>query len=260
MFRSEGDAGRQSPSRPKVALITGAASGIGRAMVDVFVERGYEVVAVDVAEAGMRGDRVSTRTADVADGAAVDALVAGVIESHGRIDVLCNNAGIPDRFEGVAECTDETWRAVLDVNLSGAFYACRRAVPAMLVAGGGVIVNTASVASFRGGEAGVAYTVAKHGLLGLTRSIAAMYGADGIRCVAIAPGPVTTGITQLNARRRQAGEMSVRGLATAAKTVALRERWLEPREVAEVAGFVASDAGAALNGCCIPADAGRSVF
>lgn len=248
-------------SAVKTALITGAASGIGKAMVEVFGEHGYSVVAVDVLPVDLQGfDNVTCRTADVSDAVAVEALIGDALQSHGRIDVLCNNAGIPDRFEGVAECDDDIWRAVLGVNLSGAFYACRRVVPAMLAAGGGVIVNTASVASFRGGEAGVAYTVAKHGLLGLTRSIAAMYGADGIRCVAIAPGPVTTGITALNARRRQAGEMSERGLATAARTASLRERWLEPRQVAEVAAFVAGDAGSALNGCCIPADLGRSVY
>jgi len=248
-------------SQVKSALITGAASGIGKAMVEVFVERHYTVVAVDIQEPDLRGlDGVSSVIADVSDAGAVNRLIDDVLQRLGRIDVLCNNAGIPDRFEGVAECGDDVWRAVLEVNLCGAFFACRRVVPAMLAAGGGVIVNTASVASFRGGEAGVAYTVAKHGLLGLTRSIAAMYGADGIRCVAIAPGAVTTGITHLNAQRRQAGEMDARGLGTAAKTAALRARWLEPRQIAEVAAFMASDAASALNGCCVPADLGRSVF
>jgi NAD(P)-dependent dehydrogenase (short-subunit alcohol dehydrogenase family) len=249
---------------PRIVLITGAASGIGRAMVDAFRNEYAAVVAVDIDDNALSGLEsnagVSARQADVSDRGAVESLVDSVLAEHGQIDVLCNNAGIPDRFEGVSECTDETWQRILAVNLSGAFYACRRTVPAMLAAGRGVIVNTASVAGFRGGEAGVAYTVAKHGLIGLTQSIAAMYGDDGVRCVAICPGPVTTGITAVNAGRRERGEMSARGLATAAKTGALRQRWLSPSQVAEIAVFAASDAASALNGCAIPADGGRMVY
>src|SRR5581483_5954328 len=170
--------------------VTGAASGIGRAMVEAFRAAGDEVIAADIAAgplAELAGlDRVTTAVTDVSQRTEVDALVDRIVSSHGRLDVVCNNAGIPDRFMGVGECTDEEWLEVIAVNLSGPFYVSRRAVQAMLAGGrGGVIINTASVASFRGGEAGVAYTAAKHGLIGLTRSTTAMYADDGIRCVAI---------------------------------------------------------------------------
>lgn len=248
----------------RTVLITGAASGIGRAMVDAFHAGGAAVVAADIDAGGLGAmdgiDGITTAIVDVADRRGVDALIEGTVQRHGRLDVLCNNAGIPDRFEGVSECTDEEWERILAVNLTGAFYASRRAVQAMLITGGGVIINTASVASFRGGEAGVAYTVAKHGLAGLTRSMAAMYGDDGIRTVAICPGPVTTGITRLNAKRREAGEMSARGEATARRTAALRTRWLDPGDIAAIAVFLASDAASALNGAFVPAESGRMAF
>jgi NAD(P)-dependent dehydrogenase (short-subunit alcohol dehydrogenase family) len=155
----------------------------------------------------------------------VERMIAAALEAHDHIDILCNNAGVPDLFQGAAECTDEEWDRSLAVNLTGAFLASRLALRHMVQRGSGVIINTGSVASFRGGEAGVAYTAAKHGLIGLTRSIAAMYGPDGIRCVAICPGPVTTGITKLNASRRKAGLLDARGQEMARRTAALRWRW-----------------------------------
>lgn len=240
--------------------MTGAASGIGRAMVEAFRNARARVVAADIApDPGWPADVLSIQ-ADVSRADDVERIVSQSLRLAGRIDVLCNNAGIPDRFEGADECSDETWERTLAVNLHGPFLMTRRVLGPMLARRAGVIINTASVASFRGGEAGVAYTVAKHGLLGLTRSVAAMYGEDGIRCLAICPGPVTTGITRLNAERRAAGELSRRGQATAAKTAALRWRWAEPAEVAALAVFAAGDEAAALNGCAIPADSGRMLF
>ena len=251
-------------SDSRVALVTGAASGIGRAMVEAFRAREYVVVGFDVSggelEVLARDTGAGVELVDVSDPVAVDDAIDRLLERRGRLDVLCNNAGIPDRFQGAAECPEEEWQRVLAVNLSGAFHTSRRALPAMISSGGGVIVNIASVAAFRGGEAGVAYTASKHGLIGLTRSIAAMYGDDGIRCLAICPGPVSTGITRLNARRRERGEMSERGEATARRTAAVRGRWLEPREIADIAVFAASDSASALNGCSIPAETGRMAF
>lgn len=248
----------------KVALITGAASGIGLAMVEGFREAGARVLAADLDADRLaplqRLTGVHTMVTDMGDPKQVDRMVDAAITRYGGLHILCNNAGRPDRFQGAGECTDEEWERGLAVNLTGPFLASRRAIPIMLAAGGGVIINTASVAGLRGGEAGVAYTAAKHGLIGLTRSIAAMYGEDGIRCVAICPGPVTTGMTRVNAERRAAGLLSPRGEATARKTAALRWRWAEPREIAELALFVASDQGKVLNGCAIPADSGRMVF
>jgi NAD(P)-dependent dehydrogenase (short-subunit alcohol dehydrogenase family) len=248
----------------KVAVVTGAASGIGLAMVTVFVEAGAKVVAADISADGLReiegSPGVLTVTTDVRESTDVDRMIAAAVEAHQHIDIVCNNAGVPDLFEGAADCSDEEWQRSLSVNLTAAFLVSRLALRQMLPRRSGVIINTGSVASFRGGEAGVAYTAAKHGIIGLTRSIAAMYAEDGVRCVAICPGPVATGITKLNAERRAAGLINAKGLEMAKRTAALRWRWSDPREIAELALFLASDAAVALNGCAIPADSGRMVF
>ena len=250
--------------RDKVAVVTGAASGIGLAMTRAFVRAGAKVVAVDISAEGLQTIEgevgVLTVRADIASAPDVERMIATALEAHEHVDILCNNAGVPDLFQGAAECTDEEWHRSLAVNLTGAFLATRLALRHMVPRGAGVIINTGSVASFRGGEAGVAYTAAKHGLIGLTRSVAAMYGQDGIRCVAICPGPVTTGITKLNAARRTAGLLDGRGQEMSKRTAALRWRWSDPAEIAELALFLASDGAAALNGCAIPADSGRMAF
>lgn len=230
-------------------------------MVDAFVAAGYHVTAIDLDAERLKllegTADVSAVVLDVTERSELTAAIDEVVRLHGRLDVLCNNAGIPDRFEGVTECEDMVWDRVLSVNLTAAFVASRAAAAAMLQAGRGVILNTASVAGLRGGEAGVAYTVSKHGLIGLTRSIAAMYGDEGVRCVAICPGPVATGMAEINAARRSAGRLSSRGQAMALKTAPLRGRRAEPREVAQLAVFLASDACALLNGCCVEAESGR---
>jgi NAD(P)-dependent dehydrogenase (short-subunit alcohol dehydrogenase family) len=248
----------------KVAVVTGAGSGIGLAMARAFAGVGVKVVAADIAPARLtpleKVPGLSTVRADVGKAADVSRMIEFALQAHGQLDILCNNAGVPDLFQGAGDCTDEQWDRSLAVNLTAAFLASRAAIPAMLKVGAGVIINTGSVASFRGGEAGVAYTVAKHGLIGLTRSIAAMYGRERIRCVAICPGPVTTGITKLNAERRAEGLLDRRGEETAKLTAGLRWRWAEPEEIAELALFLASDHASALNGCAIPADSGRMAY
>lgn len=236
----------------KVAVITGAGSGIGLATTQLFVEEGAQVIAADVSEKGLarltgiRG--VETVVADVTNEADVDRLIA-TAERYGHLDVLFNNAGIVDRLLPVAECTDDVWQRVLAVNLYGPFYTCRRALPGMLQRGHGVIINTASVAGLAGARAGVAYTVSKHGLIGLTRNIAATYGSQGIRCVAIAPGGVNTGISL-------GGEPSQIGLATLTKAMSTNVRTGEPIEIARVALFAASDAASFVNGAVLVADGG----
>jgi NAD(P)-dependent dehydrogenase (short-subunit alcohol dehydrogenase family) len=248
----------------KVAVVTGAASGIGLAMVKTFTEAGAHVVAVDIAAPALEHLRdwpgVLTLVADMADRSGVAEMMAAALKAHDHVDILCNNAGVPDLFQGAGDCTDEEWDRSLAVNLTAAFLASRIALQHMVPRGSGVIINTGSVASFRGGEAGVAYTAAKHGLIGLTRSIAAMYAQDGIRCVAICPGPVSTGITKINAARREAGLIDMKGQEMSKRTAALRWRWADPGEIAALALFLASDAGSAMNGCAIPADSGRMAY
>ena len=236
----------------RVAIITGASSGIGLAMTTRFIEEGARVVAADIADAGIERLRAvpgaTPVRANVTDQADVDTLVATAVDLGG-VHIVCNNAGIMDRFLPVAELTDEVWQRVLAVNLTGPMMLSRATIPVMLRAGGGVIINIASVAGLSGARAGAAYTASKHGLIGLTRNIAATYAADGIRCVVIAPGAVRTGIPL-------GGEPSPRGYSTLDKTLAANPRTAEPAEIANVAVFLASDEASFINGAVITADAG----
>ncbi len=198
----------------QVALVTGAGSGIGRALVQRFVSAGIAVVAVDIVEAPLQalvkelqeqGAAITGCTANVASESDVDAMLTTATSVFGRLDILCNNAGIMDLMTPAAEVSLDLWDRVMAVNLYGPFLACRRAIPLFLEQGGGCIINTASEAGLRGGAAGTAYTVAKHGVVGLTRSIAFHYGERGIRCNAVCPGAVATSIGIGNGIPSEAG-------------------------------------------------------
>lgn len=233
----------------KVTLITGAGSGLGRAMVDQFVAQGARVIAVDIREDRLarvaEETGVSTVHGDVADPEAVERAVAG---AGAPIDILCNNAGIIDRLGAIDEVAREEWDLILSTNVTGTFLFCRRVIPDMLQRGGGVIVNTASVAGLRGARAGVAYTASKFALVGLTQNIAATHGERGIRCNAICPGSMATNI----------GE----GLTPfpGGMTKVTRDQAVpapgDPAHVAAVAVFLASDGAAFVNGAAIPVDEG----
>jgi NAD(P)-dependent dehydrogenase (short-subunit alcohol dehydrogenase family) len=239
----------------QVAVITGAASGIGLATARLFASEGAQVVATDVAEQGLadlaRATDVVPVTGDVAKSDDVDRIIGTATERFGRLDILCNVAGIFDRYLAVDEMTDDIWRRVLDVNLTGSFQMCRRALPLMLSHGSGVIVNVSSIAGLVGSRGGAAYTVSKHGLIGLTRSIATAYGREGIRCVAICPGRVDTPLG-LGAR----GETNPRGQAALERTRSTLVRTQTPEEIADIVLFAASEAARGLNGDIIVADAG----
>lgn len=237
----------------KVAIVTGAGGGLGLAMTRLFQREGARVVAADVAPAGLEQvsgtDGIETVIADVRRRDDVERMVATASERFGRLDILCNNAGIVDRFLPVTEMTDDVWERVLAVNLTGPMMACRAAIPAMIAHGGGSIINISSVAGITGAKAGAAYTASKHGLIGLTRSIAATHGRDGIRCSAICPGGINTGISA-------GGERSALGYETLKRTFPTSVRTAEPEEIAAIALFLASDEAGILNGAVIAADAG----
>jgi NAD(P)-dependent dehydrogenase (short-subunit alcohol dehydrogenase family) len=189
--------------RDKVVVITGAASGMGRSMAIRFAAEGAGLVVGDrhvqrlgevVAQIRGGGTAITSATGDIGDQAVAEALVDLAISTHGRIDVLVNNAGIMDHFQGVGELSNDVWRRVLATNLDGPMFMTRRALGYMLKQGGGSIVNIASLSSFSGASAGAAYTASKHALLGLTRNTAWRYAKEGIRCNAICPGAVKTNI------------------------------------------------------------------
>ena len=244
--------------RDRSAVITGAGSGIGAAMAAVFAKAGARVVACDlVAERVERvareivegGGSAVAVAGDVTRGADADRFLKAALDLSGRVDIVCNNAGIMDRRMPVGEVGEELWNKVLAVNLTGPYLLCHRAVNLMLEANppGGVIVNTASVAGLRGGRAGAAYTASKHGLVGLTQNIAATYGPDGIRCNAICPGGVATQIMDV-------GPPSERG--SRMYQYIYRPEATDPVNIANLALFLASDAAVFINGSAVVADGG----
>ena len=245
----------------KVAVITGAASGIGLAIANRFAAEGAAVVAGDwnterldaaVAEIQAQGGTVTGAQGNIADQVAAEGLVDLAIGTHGRLDVLVNNAGVMDYMQGVGEVTDDVWRRVLGINLDGPMFTSRRGVRHMLAQGGGSIVNIASTASLSGAAAGAAYTASKHALIGLTRNTAWMYAKRGIRCNAICPGGTATNI----AETMPADRLDTAGAERAGAYAALIPSFLQPSDIASLALFLASDESRMINGAIIPADAG----
>ena len=242
----------------RVSLITGAGSGIGRAMAIAFAKAGARVVAADINSAGADdtaaaiGDPAISAAVDIGDEASVAQLVQRAIDVFGRIDVLCNNAGVIDTMALPADTSIAEWERVLRINLTGTFLVTRAVLPHMLDQGSGVIVNTASEAGIRGGASGAAYTASKHGVVGLTRNVAWAYANDGIRCNAILPGPTATGI---------AGGIEAfdeNGKARLEPIISLQPRVALPEQMADAALFLASDAASFINGAIVPVDGGWS--
>ena len=242
----------------RVALVTGAASGIGLASFLRLAREGAAVVGCDVdrrgldearASAAALGGRCEIVRADLRDVDEIQSLVRGVLETHDRIDILANVAGVSDGFVGLHELPDDEWDRVLGVNLTAPMLLCRAVLPHMRAAGGGAIVNVASIAAL-GGNGGVAYCVSKHGLLGLSRSIAWMYRDEGIRCNVVCPGRVETNI------RSSFAQMSEWGYERQASFLALAERVAQPDEVATLISWLASAEASNMNGAVVSSDGG----
>ena len=239
--------------KDRSVIITGAGSGIGLATTELFRQQGARITAVDISEKALEKfaamPEIESAVGDVSSRTDVERVVQRAAARFGRIDVLCNNAGIMDRFLPVGEVTDDLWARVMAVNLTAPMMASRAVIPLMLRQGGGVIINISSVGGLGGGKAGAAYTASKHGLIGLTRNVAATYGHDGIRCVAVCPGGVETGISI-------GGEPSERGFETLNRTLSANPRMGQPREIADIILFLASDQASFVNGAVVVADAG----
>ena len=244
--------------KDKVAVVTGAGSGMGREIARLFVAEGAKVVAADwhadtiEGTAKDIGGTIVAVTANVADEQQCVAMIDKAMSTFGRIDILVNNAGVMDLFQSVADVDNETWRRVLSVNLDGPMFAMRRAVPLMLRQGHGAIVNIASVASVGGGSAGAAYTASKHALIGLTKSTAYQYAKLGIRCNAIVSGGVNTNIMQ----SVDPSKLDQAALGRIGAYHAANPGMLEPIDIANAVLFLASDEARYINGVELPADMG----
>jgi NAD(P)-dependent dehydrogenase (short-subunit alcohol dehydrogenase family) len=239
----------------RVALVTGAASGIGRATALRFAAEGARVVATDGNAEGLAtlvadvGSSISTIAGDLRDAAFIDRLVTEA-EAIGPVAVLANVAGIMDHFVPVGEVDDAMWENVLAVNLTAPMRMCRVFLPLMAGRGDGRIVNVASIAGLGGSGAGAAYITSKHGVIGLTRHIAYTYGPQNIRCNAVCPGGVETGIgASAEPTVPWAYERQLLALALAGRTAA-------PDEIAAVISWLASDEASNVNGTIMPADGG----
>jgi NAD(P)-dependent dehydrogenase (short-subunit alcohol dehydrogenase family) len=243
----------------KVALITGAGSGIGRVAAGLFASEGASVVVADVAaEAAVdtaatitaAGGRATAVTVDVADETEVTAMVRTAVDTFGGLHVLFNNAGIfPGDDGGVLDTPPSTWDRVMAVNLKGVWLGCRAAVPAMMDSGGGSIVNVASFVALMGAAtAQVAYTASKGGVLAFTRELAVEYARSGIRANSLCPGPIDTPLLAellADPDRRQRRMVHVP-----------MGRLGRPEEIARAALFLASDDSSFMTGSALVVDGG----
>jgi NAD(P)-dependent dehydrogenase (short-subunit alcohol dehydrogenase family) len=246
----------------KRAIVTGAASGIGRASVLRFAEEGARVLAVDLAEAGLEetralvaraGGQAEAAVADAADDASVAALVARCVRDWGGLEVVHANAGIAGAPKTILDLEVDDWWPVLRVNLVGPFLAIKHAGRAMAAAGGGSIVCTASVAGLRSGAGGTPYSASKAGVVSLVQTAAYQLAGTGVRVNAICPGLIETGMTKpIYDGARAAGKQHKIGQLNPLR------RGGEPREIAALAAFLASDDASYVNGQAWAVDGGLS--
>lgn len=247
----------------KVVILVGASSGIGKAAALSMAKAGAKVYGV-ARRAGLL-EELEKETADFAGSfiaAAGDAteaalrktVVERVLAENGRIDVLINNAGILDNYLSAENIDDDTWQRMLDVNLTPVMAWTREVLPHMRKAQKGVILNTASVGGLHGARGGVAYVATKHAIIGMTKHVGYLYGLEGIRCVAVAPGSISTDISQ------QAKNPDMFTLDKLMAGFKMFPKFGSAEEIAEVMTFLVSDQASFINGTTVVIDGGWTAY
>lgn len=242
----------------KVAFITGAGSGMGKAQSILFAREGAKVVAADINFEGVQavveeiknngGEALAVKT-DVSDAESIEAAVKEATDNYGYIDILSNTAGILDDYKPTLETSEELWDRIMNINLKGTYRVTNAVLSQMVERGEGTIINIASIAAFVAGGGGAAYTAAKHGIAGYTKQLSFDYGPKGIKANAIAPGAVESGMTK---------EMFAEGKAEVMDSVnsVPAGRYGMPEEIATAALFLASEDSSFVHGAVLPVDGG----
>lgn len=246
----------------KIALVTGAAVGIGAAVARALAAEGAAVALLDVDErelgatvAGIteRGGKAISCPGSVSNAGDAKAAVGKAVEEFGGLDILVSNAGVA-RYGEIPAFSEEDWDFVLDINLKGMYLLAHFAIPEMRARGGGAIVNMASVQAYWSHQGAVAYSTSKGGVVAFTRSMALDHAHEGIRVNAVAPGSVLTPMLLDSARRSNPGNPDA-ALAEFAETHPIR-RLIQPEDIANVVLFLASEKAGAVTGITLPVDGG----
>jgi len=245
----------------KIAAVTGAASGIGKATAELLAEQGAQVMLLDIneelgwateAEFNARGLKTVFWKCNVISEADCLQTAAGIEERFGRIDILFNNAGVIRR-KTVVELDESEWDLVLDVSLKGVFLLSKHVIPVMVRNGGGSIINTGSGWGIKGGDKAAAYCAAKAGVVNLTRAMAIDHGPDNIRVNCVCPGDTDTPLLREEARQLQKDETAFLKSSASGRPL---ERLGTPRDIANTVLFLASDMSAWVTGSAIVVDGG----
>ncbi len=244
----------------KIAVVTGAASGMGKAIAKLYAQEGAKVVVADynfegaeavVKEITEANGQAISMSVNVADGDAVNKMIEDTVSEYGSLDILVNNAGVMDNFEPVGEIKDEDWDRIFDINTKGVMRAMRKAVNYWIDNDkSGVIVNTISTGGISGAHAGATYGASKHAVVGLTKNTAYMYAKKNIRVNGIAPGAVATNISSSITNPSKLGTERLQAVQGIIPKVG------EPEEIAEAALFLASEDSSFINGVVLPVDGG----